>query len=791
MDDRANSLERPDDLGKTPRAIARRWKLEIKLADKREKKWREKARQAIGLYTSDEPALNSFNILWPNTETLRYAVYNSVPKPEALRRYKDADPIGRAVSEVLTRALEFSQDAYDFDGVLKGDTLEMLLAGRAVSRVRYVPDLVQSGGEGVEKDDDAQESEAFEEVSWEQVVCERVQWDDFRILCAAKTWEQVTAIGFRHRMDREELVEKFGDDVGNKIPLDEVDDDDVKKADDVGNLFKTAEVWEVWDKDEKQVVFICPTYDDPCKIQDDPLELDGFFPIPRPLYAIEKSSSLIPTTLYSQYEQQARELNRISTRINKLIEGLKNRGIYDACLTELSQLEKASDNELIPAQNVTALMERGGLEKAIWMMPIETAAAVLRELYAQRESTKQVIYEITGISDIMRSASDPNETFGAQKIKTQWGTQRLQKMQAEVQRYIRDLVRLQAEIIAEKFQPETLEQMSLVQLPHQAEVEQQYQQSVQQAVMERQHIPPMPQVVTWESVIGVMRNEIQRTYRVDIETDSTIAATQDADMQGLQQVLGGIAQIVSSFGPAVASGAIPIDVVKEIISVVVRRAKMGRAIEDVLDKLQAPAPAPDPHAARMAQDQQAQAHEAQLEQLKAQNAAQLEQVKAQANHASETARMQADQAIEQARAQATIQVEQAKLQAQWQVDEARRTHEAALKQLEHDSRAEMERYKADLDYRKAIEVAEISAKTTLQAAQMSAAQAAVASDVSEAEETPGDGSEVEESAPPPDPEARADDRHLQMLDAIRMLAQQMGRPKSVIRGLDGKIIGVQ
>src|SRR6202165_1239600 len=118
---------------------------------------------------------------------------------------------------------------------------------------------------------------------------------------------------------------------------------------------------------------------------------------------------------------------------------------------------KAPDIELVPAANVTALLERGGLEKAIWMMPIETAAAVLKQLYDQRDATKQIIYEVTGISDIMRSASDPQETYGAQRIKTQWGTQRLQRMQKETQRYIRDLIRLKAEVIAEKFQMQTLE----------------------------------------------------------------------------------------------------------------------------------------------------------------------------------------------------------------------------------------------------------------------------------------------------------------------------------------------
>ena len=185
-DPNANTLEKPSDLGQSPEAVARRWKLELKLADKREENWRKKAAEIYRSYTPENPVANSFNILWTNTETLRQSVYNSLPEPDARRRYQDDDPLGKAVGEVLTRALEFCQDTYDFDAVLKGDVLAMLLPGRAVSRVRYVPDIRSVGPEATEDGDQEAQEEGYEEIEWEQVICERVQWDDFRILCAAR-----------------------------------------------------------------------------------------------------------------------------------------------------------------------------------------------------------------------------------------------------------------------------------------------------------------------------------------------------------------------------------------------------------------------------------------------------------------------------------------------------------------------------------------------------------------------------------------------------------------------------
>lgn len=737
-DPNANSLERAQDLGQSPEAVARRWKLELKLADKREKEWRKKASDIYKRYTPESPEANSFNILWTNTETLRQAVYNSLPQPDVRRRYQDADPLGQAVGEVLTRSLEFCQDTYDFDGLLQDDVLAMLLAGRAVSRVRYVPDIRATSAE--EEDSDSA-AEPYEEIAWEQVICERVQYDDFRILCAAKCWEDVTAIGFRHRLTRADCIAKFGNEIGKAIQLDAAADDDIKNARETeADLFKTAEVWEIWDKTEKKVIWISTSYARPCKEQDDPLELSGFFPAPRPLYAIQNDQTLVPTCLFTQYEQQAKELNRISTRINKLIDALRVRGIYDSTLGELSQLMKSGDNELVASANAAALIDRGGLDKAIWMMPIDVAAAVLKELYLQRDATKQVIYEITGISDIMRSASDPNETFGAQKIKTQWGTQRLQRLQKETQRYIRDLIRLKAEVISEKFQPETLEQMTLVQLPHQAEVDQkkqmamlQYQQAAQQAMQTGQQPPPPPKLppdpITWEAVVQAMRSDATRTYRVDIETDSTLSATQDSDMQGLKEVLTGLSQIMQGFGPAVQQGAMSVEVLKELMLVVTRRAKMGTAIEDVISKIQRPPPPPDPHAGQ-----------AQIEQQKLQMTAQLEQMKAQLTDQQNQRQLQFDQQRAQMEAQVSMQAEAHKQQMQAaQVEqqnqiEAQRAHlqmqnEAALEQMRiaSDERMkgmeqQMQVLLAHINNAAKIEVAEIAAGSTLEAAQISAAK---------------------------------------------------------------------
>ena len=101
-----------------------------------------------------------------------------------------------------------------------------------------------------------------------------------------------------------------------------------------------------------------------------------------------------------------------------------------------------------------------GFQNAIWMWPVENLIVVLRELMNAREACKATIYEITGISDILRGSTVASETATAQKIKSQWGSLRLKRLQKEVQRFARDLLRMMLEVAATKFSEETWAKMT-------------------------------------------------------------------------------------------------------------------------------------------------------------------------------------------------------------------------------------------------------------------------------------------------------------------------------------------
>ena len=672
---------------------ARQWIIELNLSDKREKQWREESEKIWNRYRAEKLRKNNFNILWSNTETIAPAIYNTTPKPDVRRRFKDDDPLGKAVSETIERSLQFNVDCTPFDKSMTDAVLDMLIPGRGVVRVKYIPTIdkipkdTKPENENIPSEEE-QTGDYDEALEWEQAYPEHVKWNDFR-MGPGNSWDELSWISFRHRMAKPEMRRLFGPKKADLVKLDEPQDNELKQRGDetiVENL-RTAEIWEIWDKDEKKIVFISKTVrDEPMGEFEDSLDLDGFYPTPRPMHAINDSTSLIPIPLYIQYREQADELDRVSGRINKIIDALKVRGIYDSTLAELSELMRGQDNELIPAQSA-AVMQEGGFDKAIWFLPIQQMAMVVKELYVQREQCKQVIYELTGISDIIRGTSNPNETLGAQQLKAQWGGQRLQKMQREVQRYARDLIQIMGQLICEKFEPETIKTMTQLPYPTDQEVkvkmaqmQQQFAMAVQQAQMQGQPPPQQPPLppppITWEQIFKVMKDDVQRAYRVDIETDSTIAANIQSDMEGLQQIMGALTQFFQGVTPLVQEGALPMEAVKQIAMQICRRSKMGSAVEDALDKLVPPQPKPDPQQA--------------IEQAKLQAKQQSDQMKAQADHAIEQGKAQALMQVEQGKSQAQAQVEAAKAQAQVMMDQARMEHEAKLKYVEQEHEAKLD-----------------------------------------------------------------------------------------------------
>lgn len=626
----AGTLETREDAGKGGAGLVSLWLDAISLASREEEDWREQGDAILRIYRDDDyrgagveqAAKRKFNILYANTETLAPAVYNSTPVPDVRRRFKDTDPVGKVAAQILERCITYSLDVYGFDARLEAAVKDTLLPGRGVVRIRYEPVIGEDGG-----------------ILSESVSCEAVDWHRFR-RGPGKFWDDVPWVAFEHFLTREEFI-RLNKKVGTVIDLDcSISDRRRNAGDPEPEMLKRGRVWEIWDKEKRQVLFIAPAFKEkPVLVVDDPLNLSDFFPVPRPLYAFDTPGNLVPVPVYRSYQGLAEDLEEVSRRIAALVRALKWRGAYsDPAAGEfLSKWEDADDGKILPLENIMA-MQGGGLDKAFWFQPIDVLAQVLVQLYQARDQIKQTIYEVTGISDIVRGASMASETATAQQIKAQWGSLRVQKLQREVQRFARDLIRMKAEIIAEKFQPATIFAMAGMQLPSQAE-----------KMMAEQQGQQIPQPSA-EEVIQLLRSDTLRNYRVDIETDSTIRADLTGEQQNVAQFVQGFGTFIQAVGPAVQAGFVPGDKAAILLKSFARVFKLGREAEDAIEDLgsQPPPQQPDPAAV----EQAAQQAQMQADMQKMQAEAQLKQMEIEAETQREAMRQQAETEREQMRIQA-------------------------------------------------------------------------------------------------------------------------------------------
>jgi hypothetical protein len=438
------------------------------------KKWEGRVEKILKRYRDDQRNNNDstakFNVLWSNVQTLTPAVFSRLPKPDVSRRYRDTDPVARVSSIILERGLEFEVENYpDYRAAMKNCVQDRLLGGRGQAWVRYEPHF-GTPDDGVQITEDADEADAepsgetdvVEEIEYECAPVDYVHWRDFGHT-VARTWEEVTAVWRRVYMGRPALIERFGETLGKKIPLDSSPKEDkrMSKADDLDNQ---ALVYEIWDKVSGTAIWLSKSMNEILDQRDDPLELENFFPCPKPLYATTTTDSLEPVPDFSLYQDQARELDSLSDKIDGLIKALKVRGVYDASIPELVRLfSEGEDNALLPVKNWSAFSEKQGLKGAIDLVDLVPIAAALKEAYAAMEQVKQQIYDITGISDIIRGQTNANETATAQEIKGQYASLRLKSMQNEVSQFAQELIQIKAQIMCKHFSPDTLAKIACVQ----------------------------------------------------------------------------------------------------------------------------------------------------------------------------------------------------------------------------------------------------------------------------------------------------------------------------------------
>ena len=718
-------------------------------------RWQKRATKIIKRYRDDMRTQSGnetvkFNILWSNVQTLIPAVYAKLPKASASRRFGDNDQVGRVAAQLIERALDYEIEHYpDFRATMKYAVEDRFLGGRGVAWVRYEPHVrAQELGmpedgpqvtEDVDEDGNLPEPAGVaEEIEYECAPVDYVHWKDFGH-SSARTWEEVTQVWRWVYMTREALVERFGEEMGRKIPLDSGPDNlDGPNKQREGTR---AKICELWDRETQKVYWINKSMAQFVDERDDPLELEGFYPCPRPLYATTTSDTLVPVPDFLLYQDQANELDILSDRIDGLVKALRMRGVYDASQPALQRLLTEGDNNaLIPVDKWMAFGEKGGLKGSIDLLPLDTLAQCLLQCYAAREQIKAQIYEITGISDIIRGQTAASETATAQQIKGQYAGLRLRSMQEEVALFASELIRLKAQIICQLFQPQTILQYAAAQ---------------QMSPADQQLIP---------QALQLLADKPLRNFRIEVASDSLVQIDEAQNKQDRLEFVQAYGGFLEKALPVVQQVPQAAPIVIELMKYGIGAFKQAEPIEGTLDRM----------LEQITQGQQAQAA--------APPPPDPELLKAQAEQQAEQMRAQLDAQLQQAKLQAEMQIEQMKAQNEAAMEEQRQRFQAALKAEELAQQAEIDRYKAQLDAETRITVARIGA---------AGADVPALDLVSEASNRMATGMSEDVRSMI---QAMAQDsaqREQQLLGLMQALMQAMAAPKRIVRGPDGRAMGVE
>jgi hypothetical protein len=478
-------------------------------------------------------------------------------------------------------------------------------------------------------------------------------------------------------------------------------------------------------------------------VRDDPLQLENFWPCPKPMFSTLTTDSLIPVPDFVLYQDQARQLDTLADRIDGFIQALKVRGVYDAAEPSLARLfTEGENNTLLPVKNWAAFAEKQGMAGAINLVDIAPIAQGLMMAYQAMEQVKGQIYEIMGIADIQRGQSDPNETLGAQIIKSNNASGRLKTMQHDVVNFATALLQIKAQIICQHFTDDTIVKIS---------------GAMQLSPQDQALIP---------QALALLKDEPAKNFRIEVTSDSMIYQDEQQEKQDRVEFLSAVSQFMQTALPVATQSPELTPLLMEMLKFGVTAFKAGKGMEGLIDET----------ADRFRQ--QAKAAEGQPK-----------------PPTPEMEKLQMQIQADQQKLQAQTQLEMQKFQAQNELEKAKQEYQAQENQLKFSLEEQRNTKEAEMTNNRDILLAYLDNATKIETARINQGL----DDGSEAyirnvetarllQDTMG----YDMTQHPLEPIVQnLQQQNQQLAQMIAAIHDKINQPKTVIRDENGKIVGVR
>lgn len=547
-----------------------------------------------------------YDTFWSSMEVLKPAIYAKPPKVVAKPRFSDASPTDKVVAELIERVVNSEFERGNVDLHLKECRDDLALLNRGVLRVTL---------EG------------------QKICIDHVDRLEYRHE-PVRYWHELGWEAFGAWLTEDEMKARFEKHSGDAYKragfISRKDGHDDENTD----CSLKALVWEVWSKTDNRVYWVSEGVDVILDEGEPYISLNDFFPGPRPAYGTLRRRTLIPVPDYVRYERHLEQINFLTSRIYALLERVRVVGLFsgsgDVGTALQTAISETTDAMFIP---IPAGMLQSGAGELVQWLPIDVIATTIQGLIEARNQLFADFDRLSGISDIMRGETEANETLGAQRLKSQYGSIRVKDKVDEIVRLARDTARIAVEVVCQNFTQKTLLEVSQMDIPTRREVEkdiealktaaksemealtqkaqeaaeraqqggqqvdpaqaqQQFQQAQQQiAEKYAPKLQSLQNTVVIEDVMKVIKDKKERALVIDIETDSTVLVDEVAEKQMRNELLQVFSGSMQQLMPLFSLGDVGVKLATGMLEFTLQPYVQGnRQIQQLLDDMVEQAP---------------------------------------------------------------------------------------------------------------------------------------------------------------------------------------------------------
>lgn len=539
----------------------------------------------------------------------------------------------------------------------------------------------------------------------EEVYFESGLYNGLLTEAAAPRWSKVTRLEFETEYSYREFKEKFGPDALTKIA-----DGDIEEH----RSGKPIVVYEYHDKVLRECRWLADNSGDffqpaamtnPGQLEEvepensyavtDLYGLSDFFPCTEPMLINSSTKEFWPVCEYHQVSDILDDIHQIVGRMILLTKAIRVRFLFDSSIRELKQLigETGEGGGLgVPNLQQSLITAKGGsLANLVAYFPVAEMIEGLKNMYEAFDQRLNMYYNLTGLSDLIRGQTlDVEKTYGERQLEGKFAMNRFEPFQRKVQEWIKDNYQMGMEMALKMFSPESLDEY-----------------------ITPQTLDPEDKQ-RYEPALELLKSNKRRRFRVDFETDSTIAINQEwkrkqaIDLANtLTKALESTAQVAET-NPEL--GKTELKVLKHLVGEFSDGKlfvdEIQDSIEDVIEKAMQPKP-PEPNIEleKLKMDGQAKSAEFRFKQMELQTSIQLEYAKIAQKERFETIKNQLAQVklgiengASQVEMQVLIQQVQNEIAQGW--EKLSLTKEALLANVQAEvGKREMEQMRTILDAR--------------------------------------------------------------------------------------------